>query len=183
VRDTAVSRFNPPAEPTRTVGFGKQDSARTVGPDSWIRKRGFGPDSRIRKTGFGPDSRIQKTGFGPDSRIRKPGSERTRERFDCEREKERFDYVRPSVRLSDATVLRFNSPAESACIFYGRTDPAGELKCRGRFSSPTLLLLRRLPSPFAVCASVCDHWTQRKVTVDAEKSDGKKKSDGGHREK
>ncbi len=23
-------------------------------------------------------------------------------------------------------------------------------------------------------ASVCDHWTQRKVTVDAEKSDGKK---------
>jgi len=92
------------------------------------------------------------------------------------------------VRLSDATVLRFNSPAEPACIFYGKTDPAGELKCRGRFSSPTLLLLR-LPSPFAVCASVCDHWTQRKVTgkrkvtVDAEKSEGKKKSDGGHREK
>jgi predicted house-cleaning NTP pyrophosphatase (Maf/HAM1 superfamily) len=28
-----------------------------------------------------------------------------------------------------------------------------------------------------------DHWTQRKVTVDAEKSDGKKKSDGGRREK
>jgi hypothetical protein len=26
----------------------------------------------------------------------------------------------------------------------------------------------------SVCASVCDHWTQRKVTVDAEKSDGKK---------
>jgi hypothetical protein len=32
-------------------------------------------------------------------------------------------------------------------------------------------------------SSVCDHWTQRKVTVDAEKSDGKKKSDGGRREK
>jgi hypothetical protein len=30
---------------------------------------------------------------------------------------------------------------------------------------------------------VCDHWTQRKVTVDAEESDGKKKSDGGRREK
>jgi len=57
-----------------------------------------------------------------------------------------------SMRLSDPTVLRFNSPTEPACIFYGRTDPAGELKCRGRFSSST----------------------QRKVTVDAEKSDGKK---------
>jgi hypothetical protein len=38
-------------------------------------------------------------------------------------------------------------------------------------------------------SSVCDHWTQRKVTgkrkvtVDAEKSDGKKKSDGRRREK
>jgi hypothetical protein len=31
--------------------------------------------------------------------------------------------------------------------------------------------------------SICDHWTQRKVTVDAEKSDEKKKSDGGRREK
>jgi hypothetical protein len=28
VRDTIVSRFNPPAEPARTVGFGKRDSAR-----------------------------------------------------------------------------------------------------------------------------------------------------------
>jgi len=45
--------------------------------------------------------------------------------------------LRPSVRLSDATVLHFNSPAEPACIFYGRTGSAGELKCRGRFSSPT----------------------------------------------
>jgi hypothetical protein len=31
VRDTTVSRFNPPAEPAQTVGFGKRDSARTVG--------------------------------------------------------------------------------------------------------------------------------------------------------
>jgi hypothetical protein len=46
VCDTTVPRFNPPAEPARTVGAG-----------------------------------------GPDSRIRKPGSERTRERFDCERER------------------------------------------------------------------------------------------------
>jgi hypothetical protein len=30
-----------------------------------------------------------------------------------------------------------------ACIFYGRTSFAGELKCRGQFSSPTLLLLHR----------------------------------------
>ncbi len=30
---------------------------------------------------------------------------------------------------------------------------------------------------------ICDLWTQRKVKVDAEKSDGKKKSDGGRREK
>ncbi len=41
----------------------------------------------------------------------------------------------------------------------------------------------------SVRASVCDHWTQkkvtgkRKVTMDTEKSDGKKKSDDGHREK
>jgi hypothetical protein len=34
-----------------------------------------------------------------------------------------------------------------------------------------------------VRASVRDHWTQRKVTVDAEESDEKKKSDGGRREK
>ncbi len=39
----------------------------------------------------------------------------------------------------DTTVLRFNSPAEPACIFYDRTDPAGELKCKGRFSFSTLL--------------------------------------------
>ncbi len=64
--------------------------------------------------------------------------------------------LRPFVRLSDATVLRFNSLAESACIFYGRTGPAGELKCIGRFSSPTLLLflLRRLPSPFAILSII-----------------------------
>jgi hypothetical protein len=35
----------------------------------------------------------------------------------------------------------------------------------------------------SVRLSVCDHWTQRKVTLDAEKSDGKKKSDAGRREK
>ncbi len=41
----------------------------------------------------------------------------------------------------------------------------------------------------SVRASVCDHWMQRKVmgkrkvTMDAKKSDGKKKSDDGHREK
>jgi hypothetical protein len=29
-------------------------------------------------------------------------------------------------------------------------------------------------SAITVCAFVCDHWTQRKVTVDAEKSDKKK---------
>jgi hypothetical protein len=54
--------------------------------------------------------------------------------------------LRPCVCPSDAMVLCFNSPAESACIFYGRTGSSGELKCRGRFSSPTLLLLllRRL---------------------------------------
>jgi len=34
--------------------------------------------------------------------------------------------VRASVRLSDATVPRFNSPAEPACIFYGRTGSAIE---------------------------------------------------------
>ncbi len=34
-----------------------------------------------------------------------------------------------------------------------------------------------------VRASVRDHWTQRKVTVDAEESDGKKKSGGRRREK
>jgi hypothetical protein len=34
-----------------------------------------------------------------------------------------------------------------------------------------------------ICLSVCDHWTQRKVMVDAEKSDEKKKSDDGCREK
>ncbi len=56
--------------------------------------------------------------------------------------------LRPCVCPSDMTILRFNSPAEPACIFYGRTGSAGELKCKGRFSSPTLLLLllRRLPS-------------------------------------
>jgi hypothetical protein len=31
VRDAIVSRFNPPAEPARIVGFEKRDSARTVG--------------------------------------------------------------------------------------------------------------------------------------------------------
>jgi len=31
LRDVTVPRFNAPAEPARTVGFGKRDSARTVG--------------------------------------------------------------------------------------------------------------------------------------------------------
>ncbi len=30
VRDTTVPHFNPPAEPARTIGFEKRDSARTV---------------------------------------------------------------------------------------------------------------------------------------------------------
>jgi len=34
----------------------------------------------------------------------------------------------PFVRLSDPTVLRFNPPAKPACIFYGRTGSANELK-------------------------------------------------------
>ncbi len=42
--DATVPRFNPPAEPARTVGFGKPDSARTV----WFGKR----DS-ARTVGFG----------------------------------------------------------------------------------------------------------------------------------
>jgi hypothetical protein len=33
--------------------------------------------------------------------------------------------MRACMRPSDATVSRFNSPAEPACIFYGRTGSAG----------------------------------------------------------
>jgi hypothetical protein len=40
-----------------------------------------------------------------------------------------------------------------------------------------------LPLVACVCLCVCDYWTQRKVTMDTEKSDGKKKSDDGCREK
>jgi hypothetical protein len=42
VRDATVPRFNPPAEPARTVGFEKRDSARTVG----FGKRGSENGSR-----------------------------------------------------------------------------------------------------------------------------------------
>jgi hypothetical protein len=42
--DTTVPRFNSPAEPARTVGFGKRDSARTVG---------FGKRDSARTVGFG----------------------------------------------------------------------------------------------------------------------------------
>jgi hypothetical protein len=68
-----VPRFNPPAEPARTVGFGKRDSARTVG---------FGNQAASARE-------------IPEE----PGSERTRERFDCEREREIgcSPCVRPSV--------------------------------------------------------------------------------------
>jgi len=59
VRDATVPRFNPPAEPARTVRFGKRDSARTVG---------FGNQAASARE-------------IPEE----PGSERTRERFDCER--------------------------------------------------------------------------------------------------
>jgi hypothetical protein len=46
VSDTTVPRFNPPAEPALTVGFGKRDSARTVG----FRERDSenGADSPVR---------------------------------------------------------------------------------------------------------------------------------------
>jgi hypothetical protein len=43
-RDTTVPHFNPPAEPARTVGFGKRDSARTVG---------FGKRDSVRTVRFG----------------------------------------------------------------------------------------------------------------------------------
>ncbi len=51
-------------EPAQTVGFGKRDSARTVG---------FGNQAASARE-------------IPEE----PGSERTRERFDCERERERL---------------------------------------------------------------------------------------------
>jgi hypothetical protein len=61
--------------------------------------------------------------------------------------------LRAYVRPSDTTVPRFNSPAELT----GRTGPAG-----AEASSPLRLFF------FVVChhrlPSVCDHWTQRKVT-------------------
>jgi hypothetical protein len=47
--------------------------------------------------------------------------------------------------------------------------------------APKILYIKSLVA--SVRASVRDHWTQRKVTVDAEESDGKKKSGGGRREK
>jgi hypothetical protein len=45
-----------------------------------------------------------------------------------------------------------------------------------RFSNISLLLQILYINSLRPCVrlSVCDHWTQRKVTVDAEKSDGKK---------
>ncbi len=146
MRDTTVPRFNPPVEPARTVGFGKRDSARTVGFGKRVSARTVGFGKRDSKNG-----REREIGCGiGDGESKDQGEEGILY----------INSLRPSVRLSDAAVLRFNSPAELACIFYGRTGPAGELKCKGRFSSPTLLLLRRLSSPFAIC----DHWTQRKVT-------------------
>ncbi len=65
---------------------------------------------------------------------------------------------------------------------------------RERSSATGIMFIQHLPllsSKRIVLASasprrselLLDHWTQRKVTVDAEKSDGKKKSDGGRREK
>jgi len=75
VRDTTVPRFNPPAEPARTVGFGKRDSARTVGFEERDSKTRFGPDSQIRKTGFGPDSRTRGTGFQNGIRLGQSDSE------------------------------------------------------------------------------------------------------------
>jgi len=77
VRDTTVPRFNPPAEPARTVGFKKWDSARTVG---------FEKRDSARTVGFGNQAASARE--IPEE----PGSERTRKRFDCERERER-DWV------------------------------------------------------------------------------------------
>ncbi len=84
VRDTTVPRFNPPAEPARTVGFGKRDSARTVG----FRKR----DS-TRTVGFGKQDSTRTVGFGNQAASAReiseePGNKRTKERFNYERERE-----------------------------------------------------------------------------------------------
>jgi hypothetical protein len=52
VRPTTVPCFNGPAEPARTVGFGKPDSARTVGfgkPDSGNGSRES--EKRVAKQG------------------------------------------------------------------------------------------------------------------------------------
>jgi len=124
VRDTTVPRFNPPAEPARTVGFGNQAaSAREIPKE---------PGSE-RTSGTGPDSRIRKTGFGPDSRIRKPGSERTRDPGRTRKrahERSRKNQA-ASARERDLTVRereigcgdrgRRVQRSEPACIFYGRT--------------------------------------------------------------
>ncbi len=62
MRDATISRFNPPAEPARTVRFGKRDLAWTVGFENQAASAREIPE--------------------------KPSNERTRERFDCERERE-----------------------------------------------------------------------------------------------
>jgi hypothetical protein len=40
MRPTTIPRFNGPAEPARTVGFGRPDSARTVGFEKRDSKNG-----------------------------------------------------------------------------------------------------------------------------------------------
>jgi len=55
---------------------------------------------------------------------------------------------RDSARDSENGILMMIKPAY---IFYGRTGSAGELKCRGRFSSPTLLFLLLRHSEPVIC--------------------------------
>jgi len=104
VRDTTVPRFNPTVEPARTVGFGKRDSARTVGFGNQAVSAREIPEINYVRASVRPSDPIFP----------------------------RFNSPAEPVR-TDATVPRFNSPAEltgrtgRACIFYGRTGPAGEL--------------------------------------------------------
>ncbi len=70
----------------------------------------------------------------------------------------------PPRTVCNPTVLwSFSTHPEPASIFYGRTGSAGELKCRARFSSPTLLF----------CL-----WP-----LDAEKSDGGRREKWREKEK
>jgi hypothetical protein len=77
VRDATVPRFNPLAEPARTVGFGKRDLARTVELGERDSKTGLGKrewDS-ARAVGFWKRDSARTVGFGKrDSKKRDSGN-------------------------------------------------------------------------------------------------------------